>query len=117
MSDYRILGIDDSQDTCDCCGKTGLQRVVRLANGDADPVAFGTSCAAMAMRGDKKHSSRMSVASEAGMISMAKKCLSKGFTPKQVGEQIVWSMFAYGSKVRDGKLYYRVNNEWIEIAA
>jgi len=44
---YNILGINDDQDTCDLCGKTGLARVVWLENTETQEViACGTTCAA-----------------------------------------------------------------------
>lgn len=52
---YTIKGILNDTDTCECCGRTGLKRVVALAELDADgnegEVAyFGTACAARAIR-------------------------------------------------------------------
>lgn len=47
MANYKIVGISDDQDTCECCGKTGLKRVVYLENLDTQCVmAYGTTCAA-----------------------------------------------------------------------
>lgn len=44
---YSIAGITDERDTCDCCGKTGLKRVVVLLDLDtSDFVFFGTTCVA-----------------------------------------------------------------------
>ena len=57
---YIIVGIDDEQDSCDCCGKTGLKRVVRLMDVEGYVVAYGTTCAAKA----RKVSVRMQKADE-----------------------------------------------------
>ena len=52
MKKYRIVGINDDQDTCQCCGKTGLKRVVWMVpidvdgNPEGEPECYGTSCAA-----------------------------------------------------------------------
>ena len=46
-SRFQIKGINDEQDTCSCCGKSGLKRVVWIEDketGDVDH--FGTACAA-----------------------------------------------------------------------
>ena len=49
---YRIMGTDDSEDTCSCCGRQGLKRVVWVAPLDPDggiedsPAPYGTTCAA-----------------------------------------------------------------------
>lgn len=43
---YIIAGITDERDSCDCCGKTGLKRVVVLLDLDTDEFVFyGTTCA------------------------------------------------------------------------
>ena len=45
-SRYIIAGITDERDTCECCGKTGLKRVVVLLDLDTDEFVFyGTTCA------------------------------------------------------------------------
>lgn len=44
---YTVAGITDERSTCDCCGKSGLKRVVVLLDLDTcDFVFFGTTCAA-----------------------------------------------------------------------
>jgi hypothetical protein len=42
---YRLVGVTDERDSCDCCGRTNLKRVVVLHDGD-DHVFFGSHCAA-----------------------------------------------------------------------
>lgn len=43
---YIIAGITDERDTCECCGKTNLKRVVVLLDLDTDEYVFyGTTCA------------------------------------------------------------------------
>jgi hypothetical protein len=44
-----ILGINSDKDTCDCCGKKNLKRVIWLQFEGSDAVAYGTSCAAKAL--------------------------------------------------------------------
>jgi len=42
----RILGINDDRDFCQCCGKTGLRRVVWIENLETGTIRhFGTTCA------------------------------------------------------------------------
>lgn len=43
-----------SPDTCDCCGRDGLKRTVKLVNPDGNVVWFGTGCAAVAMSTPEK---------------------------------------------------------------
>lgn len=49
---YAMVGINDEQDTCLCCGKAGLKRVVWLVpldqdgNRDGNAEHYGTTCAA-----------------------------------------------------------------------
>jgi len=48
---YKLVGTDDSQSTCSCCGREDLKRVVWLVpldsdgNQDGTPEHFGTTCA------------------------------------------------------------------------
>lgn len=44
----KVLGINDDRDSCQCCGKEGLKRVVWLSIDDGQPVHYGTTCAARA---------------------------------------------------------------------
>jgi hypothetical protein len=46
MARYKVKGINDEQDTCMCCGKTGLKRVVWIEDTDTGDINhFGTTCA------------------------------------------------------------------------
>jgi hypothetical protein len=45
MACYRLVGVTDERDSCDCCGRTNLKRVVVLHDGD-DHVFIGPHCAA-----------------------------------------------------------------------
>lgn len=43
---YKILGIDDSINSCDCCGKQGLQKTVAILNLETGEIGhFGSTCA------------------------------------------------------------------------
>lgn len=52
MNGYRLIGVNDEQDWCCLCGKTGLKRVYWLDRVDADgtqvgaPSHYGSECAA-----------------------------------------------------------------------
>lgn len=44
---FRVLGITDERDTCDCCGRTGLKATVAIAFDDEPETMFyGRTCAA-----------------------------------------------------------------------
>lgn len=43
---YRILGIADDINACDCCGKQNLKKTVAIENCETGEIGhFGTSCA------------------------------------------------------------------------
>jgi hypothetical protein len=43
---FKILGITDFINSCDCCGKQGLQKTVAIENCETGEIGhFGTSCA------------------------------------------------------------------------
>lgn len=48
MKSLKVLGVNGDRDTCACCGKTGLKRVVWLEIDGGEPVHYGTVCAARA---------------------------------------------------------------------
>ena len=41
----KVLGITDSVNICDCCGKSGLERTVGIELNNGDIVYYGTTCA------------------------------------------------------------------------
>ncbi len=57
---WKVLGTNDDRETCECCGKTGLKRVVWLESEAGDVVAYGTESAARALqvRGTKAEKTR-----------------------------------------------------------
>ena len=43
---FRVLGVNDDRDFCECCGKTGLKRVVFIEDRELGGIKhFGTTCA------------------------------------------------------------------------
>jgi ribosome-binding protein aMBF1 (putative translation factor) len=50
---FKILGINDEQTACECCGRTGLKKTVVLTDGERE-VRYGTECAARAMKVSKR---------------------------------------------------------------
>lgn len=49
----KLLGVTDERETCDCCGKRGLKRVVALEKKSGEVVYYGSNCAALALYGKK----------------------------------------------------------------
>lgn len=53
---FRVMGINDDESYCSCCGKSGLKKVVWLApvdgdgNTDGTAAPYGTTCAAYLLR-------------------------------------------------------------------
>ncbi len=44
---FKVKGVNDEKDTCECCGKEGLKRVVWIEDTETLEVRhFGTTCAA-----------------------------------------------------------------------
>ena len=51
-SNFKVLGVNDDRDFCECCGKEGLKKVVWIEHCDTGDVQhFGTSCAASPVKG------------------------------------------------------------------
>ena len=52
MSKFKVLAVNDDRDFCECCGKTGLKKVVWIENTETGVIQhFGTSCAAAPAKG------------------------------------------------------------------
>lgn len=46
-SKFKVLGVNDDQDSCECCGKQGLKKVVWIENTETGSIQhFGVVCAA-----------------------------------------------------------------------
>lgn len=60
---FKVLAVSDDRDFCECCGKTGLKRVVWIENTETGDIKhFGTTCAASPVKGfglDKEIKSRI----------------------------------------------------------
>jgi hypothetical protein len=52
MARFQVLSVNDDRDFCECCGKTGLKRVVFIQDNETGEVKhFGTSCAMSPVKG------------------------------------------------------------------
>jgi len=52
MARYQVLSINDDRDFCECCGRTGLKRVVFIRDTETDETKhFGTTCAMSPVKG------------------------------------------------------------------
>lgn len=52
MTRFTVTGINDNRDFCECCGKSGLQRVVWIFDNEThEEKHFGTSCAMKPAKG------------------------------------------------------------------
>ena len=54
MSAVKYLGTTDEVTTCDCCGRSNLKNTVALSLDDGDPVYYGVTCAARALKTSTK---------------------------------------------------------------
>lgn len=51
-SRYKVVGVNDDKDFCECCGKKDLKRVVWIEDIETQEIKhFGTSCAAAPVKG------------------------------------------------------------------
>lgn len=49
---FKILGVNDDRDSCECCGRTGLKRVVWIEDTETGTIRhFGTTCATKPEKG------------------------------------------------------------------
>jgi hypothetical protein len=49
---FEVVGVNDERDTCECCGRKNLKRVVWIRDTETDEVKhFGTVCATAPAKG------------------------------------------------------------------
>ena len=49
---YKVVGVNDDKDFCECCGRQGLKRVVWIEDTETQEIKhFGTTCAAAPVKG------------------------------------------------------------------
>ena len=49
---YKVVGVNDDKDFCECCGRQGLKRVVSIEDTETQEIKhFGTTCAAAPVKG------------------------------------------------------------------
>jgi hypothetical protein len=50
MDSIKYLGTTDEVTVCDCCGKANLKSTVAISIDEGEPVYFGVTCAARALK-------------------------------------------------------------------
>jgi hypothetical protein len=121
---YTLKGINDDQDTCSCCGKTGLKRVMWLMELDAEGnesgevFPMGTTCGAK-----KLGMSSKSVSIQGDTESYARYAqtlLAKGLSAQQASRALS-QRFGRGADTRHNEFVlmnedvcYRVTVEKVE---
>jgi CMP-N-acetylneuraminic acid synthetase len=52
MSRFLVKGVNDEKDSCECCGRQGLKRVVWIEDTETNEIKhFGTTCALKPAKG------------------------------------------------------------------
>lgn len=98
----KIMGIHADTSTCECCGKTGLNRVVALQFEDGSIRNYGTTCAAKAM-GAKK--TALDVQYDA--IAYAQKWVNEGRDLNAVAKA-TWNKFGFSAQVKDNAIVINI---------
>lgn len=102
-SNFKVLGVNDDRDFCECCGKQNLKRVVWLEDLRTGAIEHrGTTCAAYAMLGNRKKGTVEKVLSRGLAVELAKCLFAKGWNVNQVYQR-VWNRYGYPlSRMADG---------------
>lgn len=75
---FKVLGITDEKNVCECCGKTNLKCCVALESESENGVVYyGRDCAAKAILGNNKSSAMKTIESLARGIEYARKWAAK----------------------------------------
>ena len=104
---FKVLGITDERDFCECCGKKNLKRVVVLQNG-TDVMYYGTDCAAKALTSNDKAAKRMNT----GFIDAAKNMDKIQAWINKYGakgaKEMTWNRIGYICEVKGDSLHVRM---------
>lgn len=85
---YKILGIDDSVNTCECCGKTGLKSTVVVdANGEIKH--YGSVCATRHTGKDSKTINREVKAADLARLDAAMREFKS--SPEYLAQQVAFA--------------------------
>jgi len=100
----KILGINDEQTICDCCGKKNLKKTV-IIEMDDKIVRYGTSCASKIFRHKEA-----TLKNKANVMEYVRKLVSLNkYTLNQIG-MACWNKYGYGFEIKNGKLFINGQN-------
>lgn len=74
---WKVLGVTEDRNVCECCGKQNLKKTVALENEAGEIRYMGVNCAAKAMIGKNSKSKADQIWKEATAITFAKNNLKK----------------------------------------
>ena len=103
----KILAITDETNTCECCGKRGLKRVVVIELENGAIVRYGTDCASKAFRDNKSQ-----FASATDVLAYVQK-----WSAKYSAEIVVRGLETkrgLNAKVVDGAIFVYLGN-WVRV--
>jgi hypothetical protein len=102
---FKVLAVNDDSDCCECCGKTGLKRVVWIENTETGEIRhFGVVCATKPEKGfecEKEINTAISVFEQAERFAHKKAWQLY----KQAAGSVVTMAGGYGVEAADKALY------------
>lgn len=73
---WKVLGVTEDKNVCECCGKPNLKKTVALENESSGEIKYmGVDCASKAMIGKKNKATADRIWKEAKAISWARENL------------------------------------------
>ena len=99
MSRFEVLAVNDAASFCECCGRSGLQRVVWVADHETgEHKHFGTSCALTPAKGfDCVEDIKAAIKSHANRVKYAISAAHRAY--KIAGGKHVAAIDAKGEQV------------------
>jgi len=98
----KFLGTTNDVTTCECCGKSNLQKTVVLSDDFGSVIYYGSDCAGKTLYGKKNASNTKQVIRQAKVVDYAKVMIEKWGSEKTI--VAIWNKFGYSSQIVDNKL-------------
>lgn len=117
----RYLGTTDDVTTCDCCGRAGLKSTVAVLIGEsADPVYYGVTCAARALRVTAKEVRSEARAADAARDRATRAAAQAGREREYVADQALldaWFPALAGNRFEQVRALYAEGRSFEDLRA
>ena len=108
---FQVVAVNDERDFCECCGRTGLKRVVWILDSEAGEVKhFGTTCATAPQKGFNLREQIKSAIEKVEQLEKARSYLASHQYRREGGKYVQTAQGVW--KVVDRAHFERCKAQW-----